>query len=60
MHPQPAIDDLFLAPENLSPLWREVHNDLLAQGFHIAAFHMVQMVRYMKPTDYWFRKGAKR
>ena len=49
------VEDFYLAPENLSPPWLAVHNDLLAKGFSVAAFHMAYLVRVMRPADYWAR-----
>ena len=49
------VDDLYLAPENLSPPWFAVHKDMLAKGYTVAAFHMAHLVRMIKPADYWAR-----
>jgi hypothetical protein len=49
------VEDLYLAPENLSPPWLAVHKDLLAKGFSVAAFHMAYLVRAMRPSEYWAR-----
>ena len=50
------VESLYLAPENLSPPWFAVHQDMLAKGYSVAAFHMAQMVRFIKPADYWARQ----
>lgn len=50
------VEDLYLAPENLSPPWYAVHLDLLKRGYTVAAFHMAYLVRAIKPADYWARK----
>ncbi len=49
------VEGMYLAPENLSPAWFAVHRDLMAKGYTVAAFHMAQMVRMIKPQDYWAR-----
>lgn len=49
------VDGMYLSPDNLSPAWKAVHLDLLSKGFTVAAYHMAQMVRMIKPNDYWAR-----
>lgn len=50
-----SLPPLRLNRSQLSPDWQAVHDDLKARGFHYAASHMAQMVRYMRPVDYWNR-----
>ncbi len=52
---QSLVDGMYLSPDNLSPAWKAVHLDMLAKGYTVAAYHMAQMVRMIKPNDYWAR-----